>query len=54
MIHPKLVAGFETHDCTSATIPLLLQVKVPRPGTLVVALTVGEKSPPGVVHKLVL
>jgi hypothetical protein len=54
MIHPKLVAGLETHACTSATIPLPLQVKVPRPGTLVVALTVGEKSPPGVVQKLVL
>jgi hypothetical protein len=53
-IHPKLLAGLETHDCTSAIVPLLLQVKVPRPGTLVVALTVGEKSPPGLVQKLVL
>ena len=51
MIQPKLVAGLETHDCTSAIVPLLLHVKVPRPGTKVVALTVGEKSPPGVVHR---
>jgi hypothetical protein len=53
-IHPKLVAGLETHDCTSAIVPLLLQAKVPTLGTLVVALAVGEKSPPGVVQKVVL
>jgi hypothetical protein len=26
MTQPKLTAGLETHDCTSATNPLLLQV----------------------------
>ena len=54
MIHPKLVAGFEIHDCTSAIVPLLLHVKVPVFPTKVIALTVGEKSPPGVVQKFVL
>lgn len=53
-IHPKLVAGLEIHDCTSAIVPLLLQVKVPRPGTAVVALAAGVKSPPGVVQNAVL
>jgi hypothetical protein len=54
MIHPKLLAGLETQDCTSATVPLLLQANVPTFPTKVVAVTVGEKSPPGVVQKLVL
>ena len=53
-IQPKLLAGLESQNCTSAIVPLLLQVKVPRPVTLVVALAVGEKSPPGVVQKVVL
>jgi hypothetical protein len=53
-IHPKLVAGFEIHDCTSAIVPLPLQLKVPTFGTEVVALAVGAKSPPGVVQNAVL
>ena len=54
IIHPKLLVGVSIHDCTSAINPLPLHVKVPTPVTFVVALTVGEKSPPGVVQKLVL
>src|SRR5829696_9053589 len=55
MIHPKLLAGLFVQPCTSATRPAEENVSVPE---LVVtdweALTVGAKSPPGVVHGAVL
>ena len=55
MTHPKLLEEFETHDWTSATSPLLLQVKVVLTAlTAVVALSIGEKSPPLADQKLAL
>src|SRR6266496_431555 len=51
---PKLLAGLFSHDCTSATICAELQMYCPMSPTGWVALTVGEKSPPCVVQKMVL
>src|SRR5438874_8122610 len=50
---PKLLAGLPSHDCTSATICAELQVYCPTGPTDWFALTVTEKSPPGVVQKMV-
>src|SRR5437773_9012200 len=50
---PKLLAGSFTHDCTSAIICAELHVYCPIPPTDWLALTVGEKSPPCVVQKIV-
>jgi len=55
MIHPKLFDGLETQNWISAINPLPLQVWfVFSAPTGVLALMVGEKSPPGVVQKFVL
>jgi hypothetical protein len=50
---PKLLAGLSSHDCTSATICVELHVYCPTGPTDWLALTVGEKSPPWVVQKIV-
>ena len=51
---PKLVPELSSHDCTSAVSCGELQVYTPIAPTDWLALTVGEKSPPSVVQKMVL
>src|SRR5213083_2029686 len=50
---PKLLAGLSSHDCTSAIICAELHTYWPTRLTDWLALTVGEKSPPCVVQKIV-
>jgi hypothetical protein len=50
---PKLLAGLSSHDCTSATICAEFHVYCPTGPTDWLALTMGEKSPPWVVQKMV-
>src|SRR5207244_5871221 len=50
---PKLLDGLSSHDCTSATICAELHVYCPTGPTTWLALTVAEKSPPCMAHKMV-
>ena len=50
---PKLLAGLLSHPCTSATICAELHMYCPTVPTDWLAVTVGEKSPPCVVQKIV-